>query len=93
MCHLDPSTGKYLLKDGPWRTIELDIAKEEDAWMLFPHVYGRLVLGAKDEAFEGFFFLALLESFLSIVGSCSVTLCRYMCSIGLVHRTNSSAAP
>ena len=42
-CHLDRSTGKYLLEAGSWSTIELDTPKEEDAWMLLPRVSGRLV--------------------------------------------------
>ena len=42
-CYLDRDTGKYLLEAGSWSTIELDEQKEEDAWMLFPRVSGRLV--------------------------------------------------
>lgn len=42
-CHLDRPTGKYLLEAGSWSTIELETPKDEDAWMLLPPVYGRLV--------------------------------------------------
>ena len=42
-CYLDRPTGKYLLEAGSWSTIDLDTPKEEDAWMLFPRVSGRLV--------------------------------------------------
>ncbi|CAD6576928.1 MAG: hypothetical protein ASARMPREDX12_008052 [Alectoria sarmentosa] len=42
-CRLNRPTGKYLLEAGSWSTIELETPKEEDAWMLFPHVSGRLV--------------------------------------------------
>ena len=42
-CHLDRPTGKHLLEAGSWSTIELETPKEEDAWMVFPHVSGRLV--------------------------------------------------
>lgn len=42
-CHLDRDTGKYLLEAGSWSTIELEMPKEEDAWMFLPRVSGRLV--------------------------------------------------
>ena len=49
-CYLNRPTGKYLLEAGSWSTIELDMPKEEDAWMVFPHVSGRLVKwGAGDK--------------------------------------------
>ena len=49
-CHLDRPVGKYLLEAGSWSTIELDMPKEEDAWMVLPRVSGRLVKwGAGDD--------------------------------------------
>ncbi|KAF6220452.1 hypothetical protein HO133_002884 [Letharia lupina] len=42
-CHLDRPTEKHLLEAGSWSTIELETPKEADAWMVFPHVSGRLV--------------------------------------------------
>ena len=42
-CQLNRPTGKYLLEAGKWSTVELDMPKEEDGWMILPHVSGRLV--------------------------------------------------
>lgn len=42
-CQLDRPVGRYLLEAGSWSTIELDMPKEEDAWMVLPRVSGRLV--------------------------------------------------
>ena len=42
-CRLDRPTQTYLLEAGSWSTIELEIPKEEDAWMVLPRVSGRLV--------------------------------------------------
>ena len=42
-CRLDRSTGRDVLKAGGWSRIELEMPKEEDAWMVLPHVSGRLV--------------------------------------------------
>ena len=42
-CHLDRPIGHYLLEAGSWGTIELETPKDEDGWMVFPHVSGRLV--------------------------------------------------
>ena len=40
---MDRPTEKYLLEAGSWSTIQLDTPKKEDAWMVFPHLSGRLV--------------------------------------------------
>ena len=42
-CHLDRPTGRYLKEAGSWSSVELKIPTDEDDWLLFPHVSGRLV--------------------------------------------------
>lgn len=42
-CHLDRPSGQYLLEAGSWSTLELKTPKDDEAWLVFPHVSGRLV--------------------------------------------------
>ncbi|KAI4159226.1 MAG: hypothetical protein LQ342_006746 [Letrouitia transgressa] len=41
-CHLDRNTQQYIMQAGDWEKIELTVPTSEDAWTIFPRIYGRL---------------------------------------------------
>ena len=41
-CHLNRTTQHSIMQAGDWRRIELTSPTSEDAWLVFPRIYGRL---------------------------------------------------
>ncbi|KAL9609800.1 MAG: hypothetical protein Q9167_005454 [Letrouitia subvulpina] len=41
-CHLNRNTQQSIMQAGDWEKIELTIPTSEDAWTIFPRIYGRL---------------------------------------------------
>ena len=45
---MDRNTRQSIMQAGSWEKIELAVPTSEDAWLLFPHISGRLSKSSSD---------------------------------------------